>query len=802
MKFFKYEISSIILLTGIFFLVILTGVYVNRKISTTIEKVNVQAAPDNRLLLMKSLTGTLTEAENNLYSFNLTKDKTYLDDFYKTIRNSEKKLTRLKNMSADDPVFKSQVDTFEFFVFEKFKILDSLMLTQNQYRVTDALNVVQEKIDEVSALERAQNEPKAKGLSIFKRKKNEANLKITYFKKELEEIRKMESYKEITNNSIELGLIQYDRFIMKKIAQMLDRLEKRERMAIARKSEAAGQAAKDAKKITIIFSVFCSLLLLLIFYTIIRYIRKNNEYKKILKKAKQESDELAEAKVRFLSNMSHELRTPLNSIIGFTDLLTNPESKLTNEQRREKLGIIQKSAQLLLKLLNNILDHTKLQANKIEFEKEDFDIILAVREVFQILEESARVKNNQLILHVSTESLHVKGDSFKLKQILLNLVGNAIKFTENGTIEINLKFESNEAGRYLVHMSVNDTGIGIASDRLEHIFNEFEQESMHTSKEYGGTGLGLNITKTLIELQGGSIRVNSKKGQGTTFFFSIPYEHGKVAQAPVETPVPAAIDITQLVKGRKIMVVDDEPFNRKLLSSLLNPYDVELYEASNGEEAFELARNIQFDLILMDIRMPKMNGIDATKQIKALQPIPVPIVALSAGSLEDDKNTAFIFDAVLPKPFKNDHLLAVISKLLDKNTSTLDLNLVLAEDDDDENDKHYDLANLRVMAQGSQEFFDEMLELFIRTSKEGISQMQGYLDEKDFYAMSQIAHRIAAPCKHLEANKMYALIKLIENYKKNAFTYEEMKFVLEKLKSHSKQLIANLEAEKFEEKSI
>jgi signal transduction histidine kinase/DNA-binding response OmpR family regulator len=800
MKFFKYEISSIILLTGIFFLVILTGVYVNKKITTTIEKVNIQSTPDNRLLLMKSLTNVLTEAENNLYSFNLTKDKTYLEDFYKSIRKSEKKLNRLKNSAWNDPDFKPYVDTMEFLVLEKYKILDSLMLVQNQYRVNEALNIVQEKIDEVSALERSQ-EPKAKGLSLFRRKKPENTLKINYFKKELEEIRRLESDKEIANNTLELSLIQYDRFIMRKITQMLDRLEKNERVAISRKNEVAKEAAKDAKRITIIFSVFCSLLLLLISYTMLKYIYKNNEYKQILKKAKEESDELAQAKVRFLSNMSHELRTPLNSIIGFTDLLTQPDSKLTEEQRHEKLGIIQKSAQLLLKLLNNILDHTKLQANKIEFEKEDFDLIQTVKEVFQILEESARVKNNQLLLHVPAESLHVKGDAFKIKQILLNLVGNAIKFTDNGTIEIQLKFEANEAGKYLVHMSVTDTGIGIAENRMEHIFNEFEQESMHTSKQYGGTGLGLNITKTLIELQGGVIRVESKKGKGTTFYFTIPFEHGKLTAVPKE-PAPVKSDLSILVKDRKILVVDDEPYNRKLLSSLLQPFEVEVYEASDGEEACELARHIPFDLILMDIRMPKMNGVDATKQIKAMK-TNVPIVALSAGTIDEDKNTAFMFDAVLPKPFKNDHLLAVINKLLDKNAPVIDLNEVLAEDEGDEGDNYYyDLADLRVMSQGNEEFFDEMIELFIRTSKEGISQMQTYLEEKDFHSMSQIAHRICSPCKHLGAKKMYAQLKLIENYKKNAFTYEEMKFVLDKLKNHCKQLIRNLESEKFEEKSI
>ena len=283
MKFFKYEISSIILLTGIFFLVILTGFYVNRKITTTIEKVNIQSTPDTRLLLMKSLTSVLTEAENNLYSFNLTKDKTYLEDFYKSIRSSEKKLNRLKNASWNDPGFKPHVDTMEFLVLEKYKILDSLMLVQNQYRVNEALNIVQEKIDEVSALEQRSQEDKTKDFKLFRKKKADSNLKINYFKKELEEIRKLESDKEIANNTIELSLIQYDRFIMRKITQMLDRLDKNERLAIARKNEVAKEAAKDAKRITIIFSVFCSLLLLLIFYTIIKYIYKNNEYKQILK---------------------------------------------------------------------------------------------------------------------------------------------------------------------------------------------------------------------------------------------------------------------------------------------------------------------------------------------------------------------------------------------------------------------------------------------------------------------------------------------------------------------------------------
>ena len=802
---FKYEISTIILLSGIFILVFLTGFYVNKKISTTIETVNIQVNPDSRLQLMKSLSGVLTEAENNLYSFSLTKDKAYLDDFYKSIRNSEKKLNQLKNACADDPVFKRYADTLEVLVLEKHKILDSLMLVQNQYRVNEALDIVQEKLDEVSVIDNPQPEvKKPRNLRLFKRKTpakvENTNLKLSYIKKELEEIKELEGNKEITNNSIELNLIQYDKIIMRRIAGILDRLEKKERLDIARRTRIAREAAKDAKEITLIFSIFCSLLLLLIFYTMVKYIVKNNEYRKILRKAKEESDELAAAKVRFLSNMSHELRTPLNSIIGFTDLLTQPDSKLTDEQKKEKLGIIQKSAQLLLKLLNNILDHTKLQANKIEFEKEDFDAVLAVKEVSEILEESARVKNNKLVLHVPVDSLYVKGDAFKLKQILLNLVGNAIKFTQDGTIGVTLGFMEQDES-YLLSLVISDTGIGIAADRLEHIFNEFEQESASTSKQYGGTGLGLNITKTLVELQGGAIIVESEKGKGTTFKLHIPFEKG-AESIPYVAAVQPEIDIAGLVKGKKILVVDDEPYNRKLLISLLQAYDLDVIEAADGEEAIDLAKTEKPDLILMDIRMPKMNGIDATKRIKAMRNGGIPIVALSAGSMDDDKNTNFIFDAILSKPFKNEHLLAVIRKLITKEPDP-ELHRILSEETPDAaNGKPYDLASLRMLSQGNEPFFYEMIDLFVRTSKEGIAQMQNHLEEEDFYAISQIAHRISAPCKHLAANKMYEILKLIENYKKNAFSREDLNFLIQKLKKHTKQLIKMLQGEKFEEKSI
>jgi signal transduction histidine kinase/CheY-like chemotaxis protein/CHASE3 domain sensor protein len=799
---FKFEIRSIVLLLCIFLLVIITGIYVNVKISTTIDKVSIQNKADKHLVLLKSLSSKLIDAQNQLYSFNLTRDKNYLNDYYHSIREAQKRLNTLKNLKTKDEEQKRYTDSIEILVFEKFNILDSLMLIQNNYRVSETLEIVTDKFAEISNLTQPTNKEKKKFRSIFKREKSlsnsEMNFKVDYFANELKEIKNYEGNKELKNNALEFTLIQYDKFIMQEIAVFIDKLSKKEKTYLAGKALIAKDAAKDAKQITQLFSFLTSLLLILIFYNIKSYVKKNNKYKNVLKEAKLKSDELAAAKERFLSNMSHELKTPLISIIGFTDLLTREQTDFSNQSHKEKLSIIQKSANYLLSLINEILDHAKLQNGKVEFIKESFLVNELIQEIVDMLEETARKRGNFIQFQADHKQLIVVGDSAKLKQVLLNLIGNAIKFTENGNIILTYKPISANKGDFFVEFKISDNGIGIEKDRLYQIFNEFEQENVNTSKDFGGTGLGLNICKTIIELQGGKIDVESTKGTGTTFTFSLPFELGNALKVQTKTS-EKGINLDN-IHGKSILIVDDEAYNRRLLESVLYPYDVNIHTATNGLEAVELAENNIFHLILMDIKMPKMNGIEASQKIKSLRKVCEPIIALTAGTLEDNAKNENYFDGFISKPFDNQEFLIIISQLLVKNEAFPEKKQSKNKSTLSNENNLYNLTDLRESCNGNSEFFQEMLDLFIQSNKDGLQEMKECIDQNDIVSLSLIAHKISSPSKHIKAMEIYNLLKRIELYKKENLEIKDLEKLVKDFQKQLDSLIPLLEKENFEEK--
>lgn len=386
-----------------------------------------------------------------------------------------------------------------------------------------------------------------------------------------------------------------------------------------------------------------------------------------LEAEKNKAEKAAESKSLFLANMSHEIRTPMNAILGYSKLL-----ELTNLSGRqaEFVGTIKQSGNLLLAIIDDILDVAKLESNKIHLELIDFNLEELSREVIKMVLPKVEAKNIQVSLDIQKEvpSL-VKGDPTRIRQILINLLGNAVKFTEEG--DVSLRVSRVDSNKY--KFIVKDTGIGIPSDKKDHIFDSFTQADFSTTREYGGTGLGLSICKALIELMGGEISVESEEGRGSSFTFTIQLEEAgsfRGNRSAVGSTDKVESSGTCSCKRKRILAAEDNHLNKDLLVRYLTILKVEFTIVDNGQEAVDILRQHpeDFDLCLMDLQMPVMNGFEATRIIKTEINSGLPVIALTAAVLEEDRLRAEKagVDAFVAKPIELNMLEVVIRDVLSK----------------------------------------------------------------------------------------------------------------------------------------
>lgn len=414
---------------------------------------------------------------------------------------------------------------------------------------------------------------------------------------------------------------------------------------------------------------------------------REKEYARTLEsEIARQTDELRQANVRlaeisqlksdFLANMSHELRTPMNAIIGFAQLLS--ETRLDSEQS-EYTKIISQSAANLLFLINDSLDLAKIEAGKLELEQIPFSLADLVASVTAMFSLAAREKGIELVCRIDSRMpARLMGDSLRLRQILVNLAGNALKFTGQGRIEIAVDREPDEAGRVVGRFSVRDTGIGIPPDRIEAIFDKFTQADGSTTRKYGGTGLGLSICQQLVELMGGCLMVESEPGQGSIFFFSLFLE-----QAPVESVAPDAGTgrVAPLPKAGRVLLVEDNVVNQRLATILIGREGYGAEVAANGRQALECLRQGAFALVLMDVQMPEMDGMEATRKIREIEADPVarleyaglrdrhhplPVVGLTAHSRKEDESACYAsgMNGFLTKPLVKAKLARMLAEMM------------------------------------------------------------------------------------------------------------------------------------------
>ena len=380
---------------------------------------------------------------------------------------------------------------------------------------------------------------------------------------------------------------------------------------------------------------------------------KNNE----LEIAKNKAEKASNARAEFLSTVSHELRTPLNAINGITHLLLEEKPK---KRQLDYLSSLKFSGDYLTKFINEILEINKIESHNTEVEKTNFNLKQLLVGIQNSLKELASANNNNLILEIDpTIPDYLIGDPTKLSQIILNLINNALKFTSNGVISIivNLNLLQNKEAK--LYFEISDTGIGIPEDKLASVFDSFSQGSIEVNRKYGGTGLGLTIVKKLIKMLGGKIELKSIVGQGSTFSFKLAFKEGEI---PVEIEKTQTIDYNSILMNKKILVVEDNKINQMITKKMLDSKNIICEIIDNGEDAIDLVRENKFDLILMDVHLPGINGTSATELIRTFDKI-TPIIALTAISLDENREMLLSFgmNEVITKPFVPEDFYTIIA---------------------------------------------------------------------------------------------------------------------------------------------
>lgn len=504
------------------------------------------------------------------------------------------------------------------------------------------------------------------------------------------------------------------------------------------------------------------------------------------------AEEAVKAKQQFLSNMSHEIRTPMNAIIGFTKVVLKTE--LTVKQK-EYLQAIKQSGNTLIVLINDILDLAKVDAGKMTFEKIPFKMETSLSSILHLFETKIEEKNLTLVKEFDSKIPKVLlGDPVRLDQIILNLISNAIKFTNKGKISITTRLIDEDAKKVTIEFAVTDTGIGIAENKMASIFENFQQASSGTSRLYGGTGLGLAIVKQLVEAQNGKITVESKSNEGSSFRFSLSFNK---TDQPAESDMEI-LELDSTLKNIKILVVEDMALNQLLMKTLLDDFGFERDIAANGKIAIEKLAEKDYDIILMDLQMPEMNGFEATEYIRNKMNSKIPIIALTADVTSADltKCTAVGMNDYIAKPIDERVLYSKIIELVKKPVKGRYDPDKINKGSETKVIKCTDLAYLSGITKNDPTLMMEMITIYLEQTPTLIDAMKQSLLEKDLEGLHAAAHKMVPSFAIMGISSDFEIVaKKVQAFKGPFSTSNEIDDLLLQLENVCSQACKELEEE-------
>ncbi|WPY98963.1 hybrid sensor histidine kinase/response regulator [Christiangramia sp. OXR-203] len=583
-------------------------------------------------------------------------------------------------------------------------------------------------------------------------------------------------------------LLNNDMILNQQLQGLLSNLEKSERKNSLERAETFQNMLDKTSTIILIGSCIIILIILYFIINIIGDITRSQRYRVQLEEAKNFAESLLASREQFMAAITHDLRSPLTTVMGYTDLIQKTD---LDEKQAYYLKQIKKSSEFILRLVNDLLDLSKLEAGKMLIEKLAFHPGKLIEDTVNNIIPAERTKNVSIKIVVAPEAkMQLVSDPFRIKQILANLISNAWKFTEEGSIVISANLVKPKKNREILELRVKDSGIGISKEKQDSIFEEFSQEDNSIEKKFGGTGLGLAITKRLAHLLEGDIRVESEPGMGSEFIIEIPVEKYQPSGKKLKKSSEKKIEKNYAASGLKALVVDDEPGQLSLTVELSRSMGFEIDTAANGKIALEKINGKEYDLILTDIQMPVLDGFELIKTIRGTDEIMhLPVIALSGRTdLEKQVYMDAGFDEKLLKPYKSATLKETIAEVLDLEHKEPISSNVQGESTELQT-VLYDLSEIYEFAGKDDDAFKEILRAFIEGTKESMEQLKSAWESQNEDELGKTAHKMLPMLRQMQAHTITPDLLKLEERK----TVDETKFV--NLQENLEKLIKDIEAQ-------
>lgn len=717
-----------------------------------------ETKPNENFHLYKDIMITISQMEDQISTYRLSREEKYLKNFRSEYSSILSKIDSIKAPYPNDVNHSLLTDSL-LILFNKYHGVLKQISQLESIKFDNAFSDLESGIGSITDKKDSTSKKRVGYLKrIFSSKKNEEQ-KLEDLESQLDQL--LSGVEESTlaemrkMDQLELNYSRQMNILQLKMLELLDYLENREITKTKINTLNAQELISRTKYQITLFSLLATALLMITIWILFVFTTRSKKYNAMLRRAKKNAEQLAKSKEQFLANMSHEIRTPLNAITGFTNQLTKTE---LNDSQKEQVSIIHEASTHLLSVLNDILDITKLQSEKVELEKEQFSFTNVIKSAVEIMKIKAKEQGNEIVINIESETPQIvlKGDSYRLKQILLNLLGNSIKFTSNGSINISARTSSLSPKRMLLELKIKDTGVGIPKEDQGKILEEFEQAS--NSSAAHGTGLGLTIVKKIVELHQGQMALQSEVGKGTEITIMLPYDI--VPKGEIIKSTPASQEIGFEFNDLTVLIADDEVFNIKLLQAILSEHVIDIKMAQDGAEALKILENQKVDIALLDIKMPYHTGWQIVNMIRNGDGPNknTPMIALTATIAEEAhiKGVRAGFNKLMRKPFSELELLQNIRTLLPEKSHG---NEIVPKGSNPQ--VSFSVETLEQL--GDKEFVKDMLQTFVDSSTANIAQMNDALQANDLHKLSNLAHKTVAPARHLDAKEFVLCLKNIES---------------------------------------
>lgn len=745
-----------------------------RQISNYTQITEIKNENNEKLFLVgKAITG-LYEAESLTRNIVQTSDIAKFD-IYKT--KIDTILTTINKVSeiSDDTLQTKKIDSIKYLIDSKNKNLEELI---EIYRQRKKKGIYATAIDELKKANESFGDPNyEKRFKNLESKHKKAMFNIINLLKEdnanrltnqtmdsvtttvrqvLTELEKKEKKYKREISLKENNILKNDQITTKKLRDLLAAIENNERTQYVARLQASSKVMDDTSNIIVIIATISLLIAVIFLYLITKDVSKSQKYRNELEAEKTYTESLLKTRESLINTVTHDLRSPLNTVIGYSDLLER--TGLSNKQKHY-LDHLKKSSDYILHLVNDLLDLSKLEAGRMLIEELPFSPKELIENTISSVIPINDKKNLEILIHTDDQlDNQYLGDPFRIKQVLTNLVNNAYKFTDEGTITIESEITENGLAEKQLVIAVKDTGIGITNEQQKYIFEEFSQGDDETEKRYGGFGLGLAITKKIIKLLDGKITLTSEPEKGSIFTFYIPI---KLTNSLVREEENETLEI-QNFHNKKVLIVDDDPSQLALTSEVASLAGLSYDVCKNGVDALALLDNNTYDLILTDIQMPKMDGFELLKTIKTnTNQTKLPVIALSGRT-----DTSFSeyqeagFSGSLRKPYAPKALIDLIAEIL-----SVDL-ISPQETNNGITDEDYSLNDLMLFAHGDSDSLYAILDTFYDSTIDNVNDLKISLEEKDSIRIKQIAHKMLPMFKQIKAKDVIPILEKLEHQNK------------------------------------